>query len=197
MIKLRGILIALFTLTCASVQAQDEDVPTLEVIGVGANDVLNVRAEPGAGAAAVGALAPYASGIRVIAQSTETLDWIHIESNGLQGWVNASYLGYANSHEPLPIRLHCSGTEPFWGLELSYSRADIRFAFSEEDFSTGFSPPTSPANRTNIWLRSRFDFETEFLLLEAETCSDGMSEQSYSYSVLVRLEENLLSGCCE
>jgi uncharacterized membrane protein len=194
---LRAILIALFTLTSACVQAQDEDVPMLVVIGVGASDVLNVRAEPDADATLVGTLTPNASGLSVTAQSTETLDWIHIESNGLQGWVNASYLGYPTSPEPLPIRLHCSGTEPFWGLELSYSRADARFAFSEEDFSTGFSPPTSPANRANIWLRTRFDFETEFLLLEAETCSDGMSDRTYPYSVLVRLEENLLSGCCE
>jgi uncharacterized membrane protein len=111
--------------------------------------------------------------------------------------VNASYLGYATSAEPLPIRLHCSGTEPFWGLELSYSRADVHFAFSEEDFSTGFSLPISPANRTNIWLRTRFDFESDFLVLEAQTCSDGMSERSYPYSILVKLEENLLGGCCE
>jgi hypothetical protein len=193
----RVTLTALFTLTSACVQAQDEDVPMLVVTGVDANDVLNLRAEPDAGAALVGTLAPNASGIRVIAQSTETLDWIQIESNGLRGWVNASYLGYFTSREPLPIRLHCSGTEPFWGLELSYSRADVRLAFGEEEFSAGFSPPISPVNRGNIWLRRRFDFETEFLVIEAQSCSDGMSERSYPYSVLVRLEENLLSGCCE
>lgn len=190
-------MIASLALTNACAQAQDDDAAMLVVFGVDANDVLNVRAEPDADAALLGTLMPNASGINVIAQSTDTLDWILIESNGLQGWVNASYLGYANSYEPLPIRLHCSGTEPFWGLELSYSRADVRFAFSEEEFSTGFSPPTSPANRANLWLRSRFDSENEFLLLEAEACSDGMSERSYRYSLLARLEGNLLAGCCE
>lgn len=197
MIKRTLIVVASFVATSACAQDQDEDAPMLAVIGVDASDVLNVRAEPDPNAALLGSLAPNATGISVTAQSPETLDWVFIESNGLQGWVNASYLAYANSFEPLPIRLHCSGTEPFWGLELSYSRADIRFAFSDEAFSAGFSPPASPANRTNIWLRTRFDLESEFLLLEAESCSDGMSDRIYPYSLFAKLGENLLGGCCE
>lgn len=168
----------------------------LMVIGVDDDDVLNIRAEPDASAALVGTLAPDAVGIRVTAQGTDTLDWIHIAAEGMEGWVNASYLGYPSSFAPLPIRLHCSGTEPFWGADLSYSRADINFAFSEERFSAGFAPPLSPASRTNIWLRSRFDLETDFLVLEAESCSDGMSDRTYPYSILAKLEDNLLAGCC-
>ena len=203
--KLRVALIALFALTSACGQAQDQqanaqateaDAPSLVVIGVEDNDVLNVRTEPSADAALVGTLAPNASGIRVTAQAAETLDWIHIDANGLKGWVNASYLGYADSYAPLPIRLHCNGTEPFWGMELSYSRADVTFAFDEEDFRAGFDAPISPAGRTNSWLRTRFERETEFLVIEAKTCSDGMSDRNYPYSLLAKLEDNLLAGCC-
>lgn len=199
------VLTTVFVLTSACGQAQNErsinqatenEMPPLVIIGVEDNDVLNVRAEPHAGAALVGTLAPNTSGIRVTAQATETLDWIHIEANGLQGWANVSYLGYGNSFVSLPIRLHCSGTEPFWGMELSYSRADVSFAFNEREIRAGFSAPTSPAGRTNNWLRTRFEQETEFLLIEAETCSDGMSDKNYPYSILVKLEDNLIAGCC-
>jgi len=203
----RGLIVltlcAVFVCACgqaqdqqANEQATEVDAPSLVVIGVEVNDVLNVRTEPSADAALVGTLAPNARGIRVTAQAAESLDWIHIDANGLQGWVNASYLGYANSYAPLPIRLHCSGTEPFWGMELSYSRADVTFAFDEEDFRAGFNAPTSPAGRTNSWFRTRFERETEFLVIETETCSDGMSDRSYPYSTLVKLEDNLLAGCC-
>ncbi len=203
--KRRFVLIALFALTVACGQAQEQqttgqtaesDAPVLVVSGVDENDVLNIRAEPDANARLVGTLGANEENVRVTAQSAETLDWIHIEANGARGWVNASYLSYANTYEPLPIRLHCSGTEPFWGLELSYSRADVSFAFNGQDFRAGFDAPISPTNRTSIWMRARFDLEAEFLLLEAETCSDGMSDLSYPYSLVAKLDGNLPTGCC-
>ena len=205
MIKPTNILIALFTLTGACAQAQDEGIvedaqkieaPELVVINVAQNDLLNMRAEPDANAPIVGTLAPDTGNIHVTAQSAETPDWIYIEVGGLEGWVNAAYLGYSTFYEPLPIRLHCSGAEPFWGMNLSYSRADVSFAFRDEDFQTGFDAPISPLNRTNIWLRTRFNLETDFILLEAGTCSDGMSERAYGYSLLAKLDGNLLGGCC-
>nr|TFG55065.1 MAG: hypothetical protein E4H34_01230 [Hyphomicrobiales bacterium] len=203
--KRRIILIALFALSSACAPAQDNEfaeetqeteTPSLVVINVASNDVLNMRAEPDANAAIVGTLPPNTGNIHVAAQSAETGDWIYIEANELEGWVNANYLAYANSYAPLPIRLHCSGTEPFWGIALSYSRADVDFAYSDEDFRTGFHPPISPANRTNIWLRTRFDLESDFLLLQADACSDGMSEQVYAYSLMAKLNGNLIGGCC-
>jgi len=121
---------------------------------------------------------------------------IEVEANGATGWVNARYLGFATYYEPLPIRMMCSGTEPFWGMELSYTRADVTYAFRDEDFSTEFSAPDSPLNRITIWVRTRVEDESDFLVLEAGTCSDGMSEIAYPYSLLAKLDGNLLGGCC-
>ena len=200
------VAVAFMTLLCACAQAEDENtveqsqnVETAElvVINVAPDDVLNIRAEPNAGAALVGELAPGTGDIRVTAQGTETLDWVHIEAGGLEGWVNAAFLAYSTNYEPLPIRLHCSGTEPFWGTELSYSRADVSFAFRDEHFRTGFHGPISPLNRTNIWLRTRFDLESDFVLLESETCSDGMSERKHAYLLFAKIDGNLLGGCCD
>ena len=195
------VLAPLLILTSACAQAEnaaplETGAPELVVIDVAANDVLNIRAEPDANATIVGTLAPAAGGIRVTAQETGSLDWVHIATDESEGWVNAHYLGYAALYAPLPIRLTCSGTEPFWGMELSYSRADVTFAFRDEDFTTGFSPPQAPLNRTGIWLMTGFERDTDVLVLEAETCSDGMSEAEYPYALLAKLNGELLGGCC-
>jgi len=170
--------------------------PELVVIDVAPNDVLNIRAEPNANAAIVGTLAPDTGGIRATAQSTQSLDWIHIAAGGVEGWANANFLGYATPFAPLPVRLTCSGTEPFWGVELSYTRGDVTYAFRDEDFTAGFSAPGAPLNRAGIWVMTRFDDDADFLVLEAETCSDGMSETQYDYALLAKLDGNLLGGCC-
>ncbi len=174
----------------------DAAPPLLVVIGVAPDDVLNIRAEPDANAAIVGMLAPDATGISVTAQGTETLDWIHITHDGAEGWVNARFLSFENAGQTLPIRLTCSGTEPFWGIELSYSRADAHFVFSDTAFTTGFAPPVSPAARTDQFLFAERDDPADFLLIAPEACSDGMSDNVHPYSISARLEGNVLAGCC-
>ena len=100
--KPKIILIALFTLTSACAQAQDESIvedaeeieaPDLVVINVAQDDVLNMRAQPNANAPIVGTLAPNTGNIHVTAQSAETQDWIYVAADGMEGWVNANYLG--------------------------------------------------------------------------------------------------------
>ena len=168
---------------------------SLVVTGVAPDDALNICAEPDANAAIVGMLAP-ATGISVTAQGTETLDWIHITHDGAEGWVNAQFLSFENAGQTLPIRLTCSGTEPFWGIELSYSRADAHFVFSDTAFTTGFAPPVSPAARTDQFLFAERDDSADFLLIAPEACSDGMSDNVHPYSISARLEGNVLAGCC-
>jgi uncharacterized membrane protein len=173
----------------------DAAPPLLVVTGVAPDDALNICAEPDANAAIVGMLAP-ATGISVTAQGTETLDWIHITHDGAEGWVNAQFLSFENAGQTLPIRLTCSGTEPFWGIELSYSRADAHFVFSDTAFTTGFAPPVSPAARTDQFLFAERDDSADFLLIAPEACSDGMSDNVHPYSISARLEGNVLAGCC-
>ena len=174
-----------------------ETAPTLLVVtGVAPDDVLNIRAEPDANAAILGMLAFDATGIEVTAQGTDTLDWIHIAHDGVAGWVNARFLSFENAGQTLPVRLTCSGTEPFWGIELSYSRAEANFVFSDTVFTTGFAPPVSPAARTDQWLLAEWDDPADFLLIAPEACSDGMSDNTHPYSVSARLDGNVLAGCC-
>jgi len=159
-------------------------------------DVVTIHAEPEGGAEIVGTIPANSGGITVTAQGTDTLDWVHIRFREIEGWVDARYLHFLNAGQTLPIRLSCTGTEPFWGIDLSYSRLEAEFVFAGTEYSAGFAPPVSPASRTTSWLFSEFDAGEDFALIERRTCSDGMSDAAHPYTVTARLDGQLLAGCC-
>lgn len=68
--------------------------PRLAIRGVGRHDILNVRAEPGAGAPMVGQLPPDARGIRGTGErrKVEGSVWRKVTCGALVGWVNQRYL---------------------------------------------------------------------------------------------------------
>jgi len=70
-----------------------------DVVFVGANDVLNVRATPTADAALVHALAHDARGVRATGEETVvgSARWVKLETPSGAGWANASYLSTATS----------------------------------------------------------------------------------------------------
>jgi hypothetical protein len=159
-------------------------------------DVVSIRAEPDARAEIVGAIPANSGGITVTAQAVDTLDWVQIRFGDIEGWVDTRYLHFLNAGQTLPIRLSCTGTEPFWGIDLSYSRLEANFVFSGAEYSAGFAPPVSPASRTTSWLFSEFDGSQDFVLVDRATCSDGMSDAAHPYGVTARLDGQLLAGCC-
>jgi len=67
---------------------------TYKVVGVPRGDVLNVRAEPGAGSQIVGRLASNATGIRSTGNRAKVGDavWRQIWLSGRTGWVNGRFL---------------------------------------------------------------------------------------------------------
>ena len=119
------------------------------VEGVGADDVLNIRAEPNAAAAIVGSFAHDAAPIEVLALEG---GWVYVSTGEGMGWASAAYLreislpAFAGS--ALPDGLVCSGTEPFWGMTLSGAGisfagmdiAEARFDLAVVDGFTGVGP---------------------------------------------------------
>jgi uncharacterized membrane protein len=176
-----------------------ERLAEVSVSGVRANDVLNLRSAPDARARIVGSLPANAQNIAVVGQSTAGVDWLMIDKGGVRGWVNARFLSYGERQQfRLPVRLSCAGTEPFWGIEVGYGRADAQLAYEDRGARIALGNAMPAAARPRIWLlpgtgaRDR----TSFLLVEARTCSDGMSDRSYPYTVAARVGDTLLSGCC-
>lgn len=167
--------------------------PSLHVVGVAANDTLNLRAGPDAKAAKTGTLPPDAAGISVVAVDTKGADWVKIAKGTVGGWVNAKFLAYETG---APVRLTCTGTEPFWGMNVGYGFANLEFNGDKSKFAV--DEPFTPAARPEPWL-FQVHGKPGFLLVAkpADKCSDGMSDQNYPYSMLVRAGDVFAEGCCK
>lgn len=104
---------ALFLCLAAGLSAAPARAETVDVTGVAADDVLNLRTEPRSGAPLTGALSPTASGIEVVRRSD---GWAFVKSGKLAGWASVRFLrpamSFENGKPPLPLQ--CIGTEPFW-----------------------------------------------------------------------------------
>ncbi|HEY0300220.1 MAG TPA: SH3 domain-containing protein, partial [Rhizomicrobium sp.] len=170
-----------------------EAAPALHVVGIAAGDTLTLRAGPDAKASKNGALAPDAGGITVLAVDSRGADWVKIAKGGARGWVNARYLAYETG---APVRLTCAGTEPFWGMKVGYGFADLEF--NGDKSKIGLEEPLTPAARPRPWLFALHG-RPGFLLLDKpeDKCSDGMSDNSYEYSMLVRAGDVFAEGCCK
>ncbi len=183
---------------------QEYLLPTLfDVTGVAAGDVLNVRAEPGADGEIVGALAPDAERVEVVAHDPSGR-WGRVNLQGRSGWVAMRFLAYRTDvWEPgrLPEGLRCLGTEPFWSLSFTQERvvlerpdeAEARMAL-EAALDTGvFRDPRRAVVAAGEDRRLT-------AVISPAACGDGMSDRAYGLSADVILEQageaSLLTGCC-
>lgn len=96
--------------------------------------------------------------------------------------------------------LNCIGTEPFWSLDLKGS--DI--ILEDLDSAQGnfkLTKATASSNHTNRWFLTaesakRGDF-LSIALSKTNQCSDGMSDFSYEYDVIISTPDSqVISGCC-
>jgi uncharacterized membrane protein len=187
--------IALITLwLCAAFLAAQAE--TVEVTGVAFDDVLNLRAEPRAGAPIAGALPPAAFGIEALKR---TDGWIYVRSGQLEGWASARFLRpqFVPREQP-PSPLQCLGTEPFWsfaleGNALTYSTPDLKPVAAQ------IGVVQRSRNSTIVWRVAPKDGPIASATIEAhQACSDGMSDRVFSFSARVETRDGMfLSGCCD
>ena len=175
------------------------------VINVAADDELNVRSYPSAEADKVGAL-PFnttsvvATGLtRKIGRAT----WMEIVVGETKGWVNAAYLSAVpTSTAPTLFRepLACSGTEPFWALQIEGTVGDFD-SLGEGKSTIEFISSRSAHGVPIIWSlrgRTKTNQSPVFALLEeTNQCSDGMSDLTYRYVIRIDIENGpFYAGCC-
>ncbi len=171
----------------------------IDVTGVAADDVLNIRAEPNAGAAILGTLAPDAAGVEVV----EARDgWLRVAMPEASGWISDRFATMRTGlwqQDAVPAGLVCHGTEPFWSLTLDGGAAQ-------------FSTPESAVRHEGLRIFGPSDWmENPRRALRAEglmalispapaLCSDGMSDALFGLDVDVVVGEGeaarYLRGCC-
>jgi uncharacterized membrane protein len=95
----------------------------------------------------------------------------------------------------------CLGTEPFWNLDIGASK--IKFSTFEPSAMTIAKPAVATARGASasyiaLYQGRLIEDSSRFMnvIIKDETCSDGMSDTIYNYSVLVLSGKTLYSGCC-
>ncbi|SIS53250.1 COG3650 family protein [Paracoccus saliphilus] len=176
---------------------QEYILPTLfDVTGVAADDVLNIRAQPNAGAEIVGMLAPDSTKIEVV---EETKGWGRVNSGEASGWVSMAYLAYRIDvweDGELPDGFRCYGTEPFWGLERQGDQLLLSRPDSEDD-----ARPIQTVLGTGVFRDPMRAVVAEGMTVTSTRaiCSDGMSDRLFGLEAHVILHGDkpaMLSGCC-
>lgn len=200
-----GLLSSLFLAIAAPVVATPEYIlPTLfDVTDVASNDVLNIRAAPGATAPIIGTLAHDARDIEVVGYDA-TGRWARVNAGEQSGWVALRYLAYQVdiwTTGTLPPTLQCFGNEPFWsvgpragGVVLSRAGMPDAVMQIEDILDTGlFRDPRRYVMAQGAGLQMA-------AVMLPVAFSDGMSDRAYGLDVTMilrgRESVEMLTGCC-
>lgn len=182
-------------LLAAPADTRAQQLPYLaRVSGVGAGDVLNIRAAPSARAPIVGSLPPDMPGVEVIGRNGDGT-WVMLNSGERAGWAAARYLAAdAAGASPLERVTRCFGTEPDWTLDIAPGGATavlFRIGGPREDLRAG---PVSPGrNRTD---RALLPLGRYNAVLSAAHCGDGMSDRVFAIEVNLMSGDEVWTGCC-
>ena len=131
---------------------------------------------------------------------SEDAKWGMIGMSEGNGWVAMRYLQVTPNDTSYTISrpLNCSGTEPFWALNMTPRGTDFTelgaSGIDLKDISEAVAQPGSLAKfeegPTKIYT----------LMLEPAQCSDGMSDREFGFTGRVFIEASdgnrYLPGCC-
>lgn len=196
--RLAACLCLLVALAQPAAATQDAWPALYDVQGVTAGDVLNIREGATVNSPIIGGLPPDAENVEIL-RLNEAETWGRVRAGGQTGWVSMRYL----ERQPgqvfgfFPQISRCSGTEPFWALDVAGDVASFR---------TPDSADTALDITTRVTARNRRDRHGLVLsagwrgVIAYQSCSDGMSDREYGLTLdLFRPGpdgEELLSGCC-
>lgn len=192
--------IAFVGLTFCQNLAWAQSFPALyDVIGVAADDVLNIRQSPTADAAIVGSYSPDRTAIEVLRRDVSG-SWAQVNVGERTGWTSMRFLQASGSGGVFPdvSSLHCAGTEPFWSLDAPRNQAAKFRLFDNptQDYpSVGWHAATGRGDRVLLDLAAG-----TAAVVRQVACSDGMSERGYGLQVDLIIgfgsQPKLFTGCC-
>lgn len=105
--------------------------------------------------------------------------------------------GDSNDHRPWQgiteqETVHFTGTEPFWGGTV----AGTKFSYSTPDDPKGAVIEVSRfAGRGGLSFSGELEGQAMTMAITPGTCSDGMSDRSYPFSVTLDLGRAVRNGC--
>lgn len=185
-----------------------------DVSDVASSDVLNMRdVQPGTDKATdakvVGEIPHDAKGIQATGRTLEVggSTWRQVTYGGTTGWVNQRFLNRgSNSGEWADEdTLVCSGTEPFWGYEITGGRATLEDPATEGKGTTDLSVKARlPGNnRPGLWfVYAETEDKSQGLsavINRSGQCSNGMSDYLYDLEIFLMgliPGEGPVQGCC-
>ncbi len=173
----------------------------LKVIGVAADDTLNLREAAAGKSKTVYKLAHNANGMLKLGDSN---GWVKLSYKEHVGWAYGKYLQSTIAPGVMPEisnELFCLGTEPHWILKtdnnkLKYKKYDDQ---AEYLFNSSFE---KNIKEMGVWTFSATNPEVpassiSIVIKHNEQCSDEMSDDKYTYSIKVNDKEmGVLNGCC-
>jgi uncharacterized membrane protein len=182
-----AVAIALGAPLCAQSNAF---VPYLATVkGVPEGDVLNLRQGPSAYSDDVGDLAN--GDIYEITAINPSQKWARINVGEQTAWVSTAYL---TPRTVVDHRYSCFGTEPFWSLSID-NLAPVIWSTPETEAETFTIKELTQITTQWSW---RVTFEEEMIQGEiwANSCSDGMSDQSFGFAFRGKVQDRTIEGCC-
>lgn len=194
---MKTIFILLFALLPVWVSAA-EFPAFYDVTGVASNDTLNVRAGPRASEQKLAELGPYQRNIEIIGLSADR-KWGLLNSGERSGWASMRYLARQAGQNTggLPRPLSCSGTEPFWALDIGTGSGTVFTLAGEADQPLTVHTVTSAAGRPDKYgLVAGGPGGTLAGIVSVAICSDGMSDRTYGLSIDMIVGTRQYSGCC-
>ena len=194
--------LAALTLLLLPLAALAQPMPELhDVTGVAADDVLNVRIDPEAGAEKLGELAHDATDVEVVRRS-EDGSWGMINQGEVSGWVSMRYLKPQEGGDYILARhMACYGTEPFWSLRITQGqRAVLTTPETPELSFTAGLMQSAVARLGRYSLRGGGDNGDITVVIRAEYCADGMSEAEHALDADILIDSGgdvvHYIGCC-
>ena len=190
------LLVLLLGLSAGALQA--EVYPALHAVdGVAADDVLNIRAAPDAGADIIGTLASDATGVEVI---SVTDGWALVNTGEGSGYAALRFLArqVGPDWHALAQPMACFGTEPFWSLTLD-PVAGVAIYTTPEVVEAQPGPIGQSWPGTVQTPTAALALPQGLAVLRPADCSDGMSDRRFGIAIdIFQLQGDgqRLSGCC-
>jgi uncharacterized membrane protein len=163
-----------------------------------------VREQPDPAAAEIATLSPGTDDV-VITGTFVDIDepaWMQVNlPGGGRGWIEATALRPTDGEPEAGFPLACVGTEPFWSLRVADGSAQWSDMSTETSAVFPASPFTGVVGRPGYAIASlEGPGGTRGFLAASrdyEGCSDGMSEFSFPFSVILSVPGGgAYEGCC-